>query len=325
MKAVFVVDGPDGKKTLRVGDAPSPEPGPNDLLVAVRAAGLNRADLQRRQQHFASAGGAYIAGLEAAGEVIGMGCAVTGFAIGDRVMAMVNGGYAEQAIVDHRIAIRVPARCNWVDAAALPTLFLTAHDALVTNGRLRAGENVLIHAASSGVGLAALQLARFFGAGKILGTSGSSAKLARLRDLGLDVGIDHTQSDIAQAAAAATGEAGVHVVLDNVGRGTLAASLQVTALGGRIVSIGRMGGSKDEIDLDRLALRRLHLIGVTFRTRTLEDKIAVGQAFLRDCGAALESGALRPVIDRTYPLDEALAAQERMRANAHLGKIVLET
>lgn len=324
MKAIVVVPGQDGP-TLAVQSVREPQPGPADLLVAVKAAGVNRADLRRTQQHFAG-GDLDIAGLEIAGEVIGVGAGVAGFAPGDRVMGMTRDGYAERAALDHRIALRVPPTMSWTDAASIPSWYLTAHDALVTNGALQPGEALLVLGAAAGVGIATIQVAKALGAHPVIGTSREAAKLARLKELcGLDVGIDASSADIAGATKAATAGQGAALIIDNIGASTLAAAMQAAALKGRIVSVGRLGGLVGQIDLDLLALKRLRLIGVTHRTRTIEEKAALNRAFLADLWPALEAGGIRPVVDKVYPLDAALAAQEHMRGNAHLGKIVLTT
>lgn len=323
MKAIVIVPGNDSRPTLALQNVADPQPAPTDLLVRVRAAGLNRADLQRRQQHYA-AGPVNIAGLEMAGEVIGVGADVQGFRVGDRIMSQAQGCYAELVKVDYRAAMHVPAAYTWIEAAGIPVIFPTAHDAMVTNGGLTAGATMLVQAVSSGVGVAAIQIGKLIGAGRIYGTSSSTDKLARLAPLGLDRGIDTTCEDFAQVVKAETQEAGVDLIIDNVGRGTLAGHLACAALRARIVTVGRMGGSKDELDLDQLARKRIHLIGVTFRTRSIAEKQEVNRAFVRDLGAALERRQLDPLIHQVYPLDQASQAQETMRANKHLGKLVLE-
>jgi NADPH:quinone reductase-like Zn-dependent oxidoreductase len=252
-----------------------------------------------------------------------MGSEVSGFAIGDRVMAMCAGGYAELATVEHRLAVRVPERLSWEAAAAIPVAYMTEHDALITNAGLQAGESVLINAASSGVGVAAIQIARFWGARPVFGTSGAPAKLAALAELGLDRGINYHTENFADAVLAATDGKGVDVIIDHVGSPYLADNLRCLALRGRLVSVGRLGGRAGELDLDLLALKRLRLIGVTFRTRTLDERIAIAQRFATDLLPALADGRLRPLIDRVFPLREALAAQAYMASNAQIGKIVL--
>lgn len=322
MKAVVVVPSASGP-TLELRSVREPQAGPQDLTVAVKAAGLNRADLARAQQHYASTD-VDIAGLELAGEVIAVGAAVAGWRVGDRVMAMARDAYAERAVVDARFALRVPENVGWTEAAAMPTWFLTAHDAIVTNGRLAKGESCLITAVASGVGIAALQVAKAMGAGIVLGTSSSPSKLARLKsDFGLDAGLDGAAPDFAEQVKAATGNRGADVTIDHVGASMIAGMTAAAALKGRIVSVGRLGGKIGPIDLDLVALKRLHLVGVTFRTRTIEEKQALARAFEADLWDALVNGRLRPLVAATYPLDAALAAQEAMRTNAHLGKIVL--
>jgi NADPH2:quinone reductase len=238
-------------------------------------------------------------------------------------MAMCSGGYAEFVTMDHRLAVPAPARLDWKETAAIPVSFMTEHNALISNAGLRAGESVLINAASSGVGVAGLQIARFFGARPLIGTGGSPAKLQALYPLGMDRGINTQKENFAEAVLAATNGVGINVIIDHVGAPYLKDNLRCMALCGRLVSVGRLGGRITEIDLDFLALRRLHLIGVTFRTRTLDERVAIVQSFVRDLLPALADGRLRPVIDRTFPLDQALEAQEYMRANRQLGKIVL--
>jgi putative PIG3 family NAD(P)H quinone oxidoreductase len=314
--------------TLELRDVPEPVPGSGELLIRVHATALNRADLAQRRGAYpapvkAGDSGLAIAGLEAAGEVVGMGGEVTGFAVGDRVMAMCAGGYAELATVEHRLAVRIPERLSWEEAAAIPVAYMTAHDALITNARLQAGESVLVNAASSGVGVAAIQIARFWGAKPVLGTSGVSTKLAALAELGLDVGINYRSENFADAVLAATNGAGVDVIIDHVGAPYLADNLRCMALRGRLVSIGRLGGGTGDLNLDLLALRRLSLIGVTFRTRTLDERIAIAQRVAAELLPGLADGRLRPLIDRVFPLQEALAAQAYMASNAQIGKIVL--
>ena len=324
MKAVLVVPGPSGP-TLELQDVPAPVAGATELLVRVRGAGLNRADLRRTQSHFASTGGAHIAGLEMAGEVIGVGSAVKGWVVGDRVMAMANACYAEQAVVDYRIALRAPKQLSWIEAAGLPTVYLTAHDALATAGGLVRGGTVLVQGVTSGVGIVAVQLAKALGASQVFGTARSTARFGRLAALGMDQGIDAKTQDVVAAVSQNTGGRGVDVIVDMIGGGALTANVACSAIPGRIVSVGRLGGMTDTVDLNELARKRISLVGVTFRTRSIEDKRKLNERFMVDLGAQLADGRLRPIIDRTYPLSEALAAQDYMASNAHFGKIVLET
>jgi NADPH:quinone reductase-like Zn-dependent oxidoreductase len=318
MRAVIVEPG-EKAPTLAVREVPDPQPGPHDLLLAVRAIGLNRAELTRV---LPAPGKINIVGMEAAGEVIALGSEVRDFAVGDRVMSMGMSCYAEKVCVDHRVAFRVPEALSWEEAASCPTLYQTAHDALV-NAEFKPGESVLITAVTSGVGIAALQIAKLLGASTVIGTSRSDEKLARLKALGLDVAVNSARDDVAAQVKAASGDKGADVILDNVGAGMLAANLAAAAIKGRMVSIGRLGGKVEEIDLDVIALKRMKLVGVTFRTRSPEEKAALA----RRCGDTLlghiAQGRLKPVIDRVFPFEDALAAQDYMRSNKHLGKIVL--
>jgi len=273
MQAIVIVSSADGG-TLEYRDVPDPTPRPGELLVRVRATGLNRADLAQRRGAYprpATGGDSAlnIAGLEAAGEVVGLGEGVTGFAMGDRAMAMCAGGYAEYTTIDQRLAVRVPERLSWEEAAAVPVAYMTEHDALITNARLQAGESVLVHAASSSVGVATIQIAKLWGAKPVMGTSGMTEKLAALAALGLDQGINYRTENFADAVLTATHGAGVDVVIDHVGGPHFHDNMRCMALRGRLVSVGRLGGKMGELDLDFLALRRLHLIGVAFRTRDL--------------------------------------------------------
>ncbi|MGE3539448.1 MAG: zinc-binding dehydrogenase, partial [Candidatus Tectimicrobiota bacterium] len=274
MHAVVIHPSSEGG-TLEYREVPDPTPGPGELLIRIRATGLNRADLAQRRGAYprpatGSASSLNIAGLEAAGEVVGLGTGVRDYREGERVMAMCAGGYAEYTTIDQRLAMRVPERLSWEEAAAIPVAYMTEHDALITNAHLQSGESVLIHAISSGVGVAALQIARLWGARPIMGTSGMDDKLAALSAEGLDRGINYRRENFAEAVLASTAGAGVDVVIDHVGGPHFHDNLRCMALRGRLVSVGRLGGRMGELDLDFLALRRLQLIGVTFRTRTLE-------------------------------------------------------
>jgi len=326
MKAIVIIPGKEGG-TLEMRDVPEPKPGAGQILLRVKATALNRADLYQRQglhpTHTDPGSSLIIAGLEAAGEVSALGEGVAGLKIGDRVMALCPGSYAEWVVFDHRLAVPIPERLSWEEAATIPVSYNTEHNALITNARLKPGESVLINAASSGVGVAAVQIAKLFGARPVMGTGSSPEKLQALAGLGMDVGINYRTENFADAALAATKGAGVNVIIDHVGAPFLKDHLRCMALGGRLVSVGRLAGRVGELDLDFLALRRLHLIGVTFRTRTLEERIAVTRACAADLLPAFADGRLKPVIHRVYPLHQALEAQAYMASNAQLGKIVL--
>lgn len=322
MKAIVVEDSAQGK-TLRLREVAAPKPRATELLVRIRSAGVNRSDLSRTQKHYAK-GDLHIAGNEMSGEIIEMGDAVKGFQIGDRVMALVNGGYAEQVCFDSRLAMKVPERMSWEAAAAIPVNFLTAHDALCTVGKFTPGEAVLIHAVTSGVGIAAVLLAKLLGASSIIGTTRSAIKAKPLLHLGLGSIIDRTEAtNITTRVLVETGGKGVPLVLDVVGGNGVSQSLGCTALGGRVVLIGLLDGTTGTIDLDVLVFRRISLIGVSFRARTLEERQAICDRFVQDMGAALTDGTLTPLVFRSFPLAAASEAQELMRSDTHLGKIVL--
>jgi NADPH2:quinone reductase len=266
-----------------------------------------------------------IAGMEMSGEVIGVGADVRGFKVGDRVFGMTSGSFAEQALIRHQVALRVPDGMTWEEAAAIPVSFMTAHDGIVTNGRLQRGDAVLVQGASSAAGIAAVQIAKRFGARKVIGTAGTAEKLRGLAErYGLDVGIDYKHESFAERVLAATEGAGVDVVLDMVGASALPGHLACTAVKGRWVQVGRMGGSKAEIDLDVLARKRIHLIGVTFRTRALEEIAAIAHGMARDLLPALTSHEIVSPIDRVMPLAAADQALAYMRANTLLGKVILK-
>lgn len=327
MKVMVVVQGKEGGR-LELREVPKPEPRPGELVIRVRATALNRADLyQLKGAYPTQAGGSgslIIAGLEAAGEVAGIGENVSGFALGDRIMAMCAGGYAEFTTLDHRLAIPIPERLSWEEAATIPVAYMTEHDALITNACLQPGEAVLIHAASSGVGVAGIQIAKFSGAKLVIGTAGAPAKLAALAPLGMDLGINYHTENFADRVLAASKGTGVNVIIDHVGGIYLKENLRCLAIKGRLVSVGRLGQGTGELDLELLAFKRLHLIGVTFRTRTIEEKISIAQRFKTDLLPALASGRLKPVIDRIFPLEQASEAQAYMASNVQVGKIVLK-
>ena len=242
MKAMVIVPAKEGG-TLELRDLPKPEPKPGELLMRVRATALNRADLyQLKGTHPTQSRGSFtLAGLEAAGEVAGIGENVPGFRIGDRIMATCAGGYAEYAVMDHRLAFPVPDRLSWEEAATIPVAYMTEHDAIVTNGRLQPGETVLVHAASSGVGVAGVQIAKLCGARMVMGTSGSEAKIAALKNWVSTWASITAAEKFADAVLAATGGAGVDVIIDHVGGTYLPENLRCMALKGRLVSVGRLG------------------------------------------------------------------------------------
>jgi putative PIG3 family NAD(P)H quinone oxidoreductase len=324
MKAI-VITRPGGPEVLKTEERPVPDPGPGEIRVRVHASALNRADLlQRRGQYPAPPGApADVPGLEYAGEVDAAGDGAGLWAVGNRVMGIIGGGgHAEYVVVHEREAIRIPQNCTVEEAAAIPEAFLTSYDALFRQLDLKVGERVLIHAVGSGVGTAALQLARAAGA-VTLGTSRTADKLKRAEALGLEVGIDTAREDLAEAVNQATYGSGVHAVLDLVGGKLLEASLRVLALRGRAIVVGTTAGSKAEIDLGLLLRRRLHLFGTVLRSRPLEEKIALAREFSGSVLPLLSSGRIQPVVDSTFRFSDIRKAHERMESNATFGKIVL--
>lgn len=325
MKAI-VISKPGGPDVLQLLDVPNPVPGPEDLLVRVRAAGLNRADLLQRAGGYPQPGPkpAYdIPGLEYAGEVIAAGPQVQGFTAGDRVMGLLaGGGYAEQVVTHHRLAMKVPDNLSWEEAGGTPEVYITAHDAL-RQCDLVAGESVLIHAAGSGVGVAAVQIAKAMGASLVVGTAGSAEKLAQAADLGLDVGVNYREQDFAEEVKNATGGRGVDVILDVIGADYWERNMQSLALKGRMVLVGLMGGNAANANLGMLLQKRASVRGTTLRARPLEEKALTTRAFEKSVLPHIASGRVKVVVDRVYPLAEAAAAQEYMAANQNFGKIVL--
>ena len=325
MKA-WLIEQKDGRAQVRFADLPDLAPGPHDLLLAVRAAGLNRADLGRNAGHYervATKPPHPIAGLEAAGEVIAVGSAVSGWSVGERVMGMPSGAYAEQALLDHRLAVRIPDRLSWVQAAALPVALFTAHDAVVGNGRLQGGETIFIQGAASGVGIAAAQIARMLGAGIVAGTA-SAAKIPHLAAVGITHPIDYAQGAVAETLLAATNSEGAHVIIDMIGAKAIDDHLALAAVGARWVQIGRMGGASGALDLDLLSKKRLQLLGASFRMRSVEQFAALVHKAWGDLGAAVATGSIAMPVDRVFPLADAYEAQRAMRENRHFGKFILE-
>lgn len=324
MKAI-VITRPGGPEVLVREDRPVPEPGPGEIRVRIHASALNRADLlQRRGMYPAPPGApADVPGLEYAGEVDAVGQGAGLWAVGNRVMGIVGGGgHAEFVVVHEREAIRIPQNLGWEEAAAVPEAFLTAYDALFRQLDLKVGERVLIHAVGSGVGTAALQLARAAGA-EVIGTSRTRAKLDRARELGLETGIDTSKEDLAEAVNQATYGTGVHALLDLVGGKLLEASLRVLALRGRAVVVGTTAGSTAEIDLGLLLRRRIHLQGTVLRSRPLEEKIALAREFSGAVLPLISSARIKPVVDTVYSFADIQKAHKRMEENDTFGKIVL--
>jgi len=324
MQAI-VFDDFGGPEVLGLREVALPEVRPNDLLVRNASIGVNRADLLQRKGAYGRAhfGDGDTLGLEIAGTVIEVGAEVQGFAVGDRVMGIVGGGsYAEISRIDHRMAMQVPASVNLVDAGAVAEVFVTAHEALFHLARLQAGESVLIHAAAGGVGSAAVQLAHALGA-RVFATA-SGEKCEAVRGFGADVVIDHRSEDFAAVVAQGTDGKGVDVVIDFIGAPYLERNVRSLAIGGRMVSVGLLGGAAGAtLPMDAVLYRHLQIFGTVMKSRPPEVKQAMVQRFAQQWLGALADGTLRAVIDSSYPLAEAAQAHARMEAGLNVGKILL--
>ena len=311
-----------GRTALELRDAPTPEPGAGQILVRMRAAGLNRGELI--VGHSVKAGGAAkAAGAEGAGEIAKLGAGVTGFKTSERVMGRCGGSFAEYSLIDAREAVAVPTNLSWEEAACVPLAFMVVHDMLIAQGRLRAGEWLLVTGISAGVGVAALQTAKALGA-KVIGTSGSAEKLEKLKAMGLDLGIRTRSGDFAEAVMKATDGRGVNLVVNNVGGSVFAETVRALAYEGRHATVGYVDGVlKSEIDIEALHTKRLTLFGVSNRLRTPEQRAVTVRGFATDILPFIAAGKIRPVIDRVFPFSELPAAKAYMESNAHVGKIVV--
>jgi len=309
MRAYFLKS-PEMQLELR--DAPKPQPKPGQHLVRVRAAGLNRGELLRHG--LTKPGPAKIGGTEGAGEVEGSGA---------RIMGRLPASFAEYAVMDETDAIPVPPNLSWEEAAAIPLTFLVVYDMLVQQGSLKRGEWLLVTGVSAGVGVAALLAGKALGA-NVIGTSGSGEKLAKLKPLGLDLGIQTRQPDFHEAVMQATGGKGVDLVVNNVGGSVFAECVRALGYEGRLATVGYVDGvMKAEIDIEALHSKRLRLFGVSNKMRNAAQRGVTVEGFKRDFLPLFESGKLKPVIDRVYDFNDLPAAKARMEADAHVGKLVV--
>jgi len=329
MKAI-VITSYGGVEGIGVREVPSPPtPVADRVRVRVHAAGLNRADILQRRGHYPAPPGypPNIPGMEFAGEVESIGDAVRTWKVGDPVFGIIGGGaQAEFVVVPESSLARIPGELDWAQAGAMPEIFITAHDALFTRADLQLGEHVLIHAAASGVGTAAIQVAHAAGA-TVYGTSRMADKLQRLHELnlGLDesVAVGGQPANFVEAVQKWTNGAGVDVILDLVGGNYFAANLEALASRGRLICVGTTAGTKSEIDLGVILRKRATIIGTTLRGRPIEEKAEATRLFASSVLPLVSRGAIRPVIDRVYPANEIRDAHERMESNASVGKIVL--
>jgi putative PIG3 family NAD(P)H quinone oxidoreductase len=316
---------PGGPEALVAEERPVPVPGPTEVLVRVRAAGVNRPDvMQRKGQYPPPPGAPDIPGLEVAGDVVAVGGNVTRWKTGDKICALVSGGgYAEYCVTDEATALPVPKGFSYVEAAALPETFMTVWHNVFERGALKSGETFLVHGGSSGIGTTAIILAKAFGA-TVIATAGSPEKCEACRKLGADVAIDYNKEDFVAVTKEATDKNGANLILDMIGGDYVDRNFEAAAVDGRIVQIATQKGTKVTADLRRLMLKRLTLTGSTLRARPVADKAAIARALEAKVWPLLESGKIRPVIDSTYPLAKASEAHARMETSLHIGKIMLE-
>jgi len=320
-----VITRPGGPEVLEIRDVDTPVIDDDGLLVRVRASGINRADIHQRNGGYPAPPGspADIPGLEYAGEVAEVGPAVHGFAVGDRVYGIAGGGaHAELLAVHARTVARVPASLSWTDAGAIPEAFITAHDAMISQARLSPGERVLIHAVGSGVGLAAVQVARAFGAIPF-GTSRTSDKIERAMPFGLEAGAELRDATGLADLARTWAPNGFDVVLDLVGGAYTPASVATLSTRGRLMLVGLVAGASATFDMRRILSKRASIIGTVLRARTTDEKAAATAAFDRDLGGRIADGTLRPVVDRVFRLDEIGDAHRRVESNESFGKVLV--
>jgi NADPH2:quinone reductase len=315
-----------GASGVEVRDLPKPEPKPNEILIRVRASSLNRADLLVASGHRHGGVGGVGAriGLECAGDVEAVGSEVKEFKAGDRVMASAPGGFAEFVVTDAGRAHRIPGNnMSYEQAGCFPVALQTMHNAIVTAGRLKRGETLLIQGASSGVGLMGMQIGKILGASLVMGTSTDAERRARLSEYGCDLALDSTDSTWPEQVKKATGGKGVDLIVDQISASVANQNMAAAAILGRIVNVGRLGGMKGEFDFDLHALKRIDYVGVTFRTRSAEEVREINRLMRADLWPAIEAGKLSLPIHKTFKLAGVADALALMRANQHFGKIVI--
>jgi NADPH2:quinone reductase len=321
---VVEIAAPGGPEQLKTAVRPVPKPGDDEVLVRVEAAGVNRPDVMQRQGRYPPPPGASdLPGMEIAGEVVALGPKVSGVSLGDKVTSLLpGGGYAGYAIAAAPLLMPVPKGLSMVEAAAIPETFLTVWTNLFERGRCKAGDIVLIHGGTSGIGTTAIQLAKVWGA-RVFATAGSEAKARACEALGAVRGIDYKTEDFVEVIRAETKGYGVDITLDMVAGSYVQRNLEIAAVEGRVVTISLLGGSRAEINVGMILVKRLTLTGSTLRSRTVAQKAAVAQAVRQNVWPLIESGKVRPVIFKTFPLADASEAHRLMESSNHIGKIVL--
>jgi NADPH:quinone reductase len=315
-----------GEKGVEVRDLPKPVPKPNEVLIRVRASSLNRADLlvALGHQHGSVGGVGARLGLECAGEVEAVGDEVQAIKPGDRIMASAPGGFAEYVVTDAGRVHRIPGNnMSYDQAACFPVALQTMHNAVVTAGRLKRGETMLMQGASAGVGLMGMQIGKLMGASLVIGTSTNPERRARLAEYGCDLALDSSAADWPERVKAATSGKGVDLIVDLVSAPVANQNLEAASILGRIVNVGRLGGMKGEFDFDKHALKRIDYIGVTFRTRSAEEVREINRLMRADLWPAIEAGKLSLPIYKTYKLADIAEALALMRDNRHFGKVVI--
>jgi putative PIG3 family NAD(P)H quinone oxidoreductase len=321
---VVEIAAPGGPEQLKTAVRPVPQPGNDEVLVRVEAAGINRPDVMQRQGRYPPPPGASdLPGMEIAGEIVALGPNVSGLAVGDKITSLLpGGGYAGYAIAAAPLAMPIPNGLSMVEAAAIPETFLTVWTNLFERGRCKAGDIVLIHGGTSGIGTTAIQLAKAWGA-RVFATAGSPEKARACEKLGAERGIDYKTEDFVEVLRAVTQGYGVDVTLDMVAGSYVARNLDIAAVEGRVVTISTLGGTRAEINMVPVMMKRLTLTGSTLRARTVAQKAAVADGVRRNVFPLIESGKVRPVIFKTFPLAEASEAHRLMESSNHIGKIVL--
>jgi NADPH:quinone reductase len=314
-----------GANGAEIADVAKPAPKGPQVLIRVHACSLNRADLGMTKGHaHGSAGGVgTVLGMEWAGEVAELGPDAKGVKVGDKVMGSGAAAFAEYTLADHGRLFRAPSNMNFDEAATLPVALATMHNAVVTVGGLQAGQSVMIQGASSGVGLMALQIARFKGARLVVGSSTNPERRARLKEFGANLAVDSSDPGWVDQVLQATSGEGVDLIVDQISGKVASQNLKATKIKGRIVNVGRLGGTHADFNFDLHAARRINYIGVTFRTRTIEEIRTIFEDVRKDIWPAVESRQLQLPIDKVFAFDNIGKAFERMEANQHLGKIVV--
>ena len=324
MNAVYLVPTENGG-VYEYQAAAKPELVAGQVLVRVKSAGTNRGELLM-VGGFKSSNPALkpiLSGIEFAGDIEAVSDDVVGWSVGDRVMGRARGSYADYVAVPSAALMRIPDSLDYPEAAAIPNVFVTAHDALVTNAQVQKGDTVLVTAASSGIGTAAIQLAKLKGAAKVYASTRNGSKASALKAIGADVVLDTTQAGYVERVERETDEEGIDIIIDSVGGPMFPDNLEMLAVKGRIISVGRNAGRSGKVDLDEVANKRAQIIGVTFRTRTAEEALKCQERFAEDCLQAFSDGSLKPVVDKVFPFDGLKEAHEYMLADKQVGKIVI--